>query len=272
MAVTLASTWHPRGENSRLVRLWPLLAEAYGQMVFSLHPQTNPLEVERLKSSLGPRACFAIMNNWAGGRYEALRLSALAGDDPIHYADLDRLLRWVETYPDEWRRTLTSIQACDCLVIGRTPAAYQTHPQALIATERISNTVISRLLGQDLDMSAGAKGFSPAAARFILANSLPDRALGTDAEWPILCHRAGLRVTSCRVDGLDWESADRFQETAADPEAQARAAREYDQDPRHWSLRVQVAEEIIQAGLDAWERPLKPALRLDSHASFDEAC
>lgn len=272
MALTLGSTWHPRGENNRLVRLWPLLTEIYGRLVFCLHPQTDPLEVERLKQAFGPRACFAIMGNWAAGRYEALRLAALAGDDPIHYADLDRLLRWVETDPDEWRQTVELIKESDCLVIGRTPAAYQTHPQALVMTERISNKVISRLLDQDLDLSAGAKGFSPPAARFILANSLPNRALGTDAEWPILCHRAGFRVTGCLVNGLDWESADRFQDRAADPHTQARAAREYDQDPQHWSLRVRVAEEIVQAGLEAFDRPLKPALRLDSHANNNETC
>jgi hypothetical protein len=258
MTLTLASTWHPRGENQRLLRLWPALKEAYGQIVFCLHPESDPAEVNRLSQAMGPSACFVIMENWTWGRYEALRLAAGSASGPIHYADIDRLLRWVERLPVEWRQTLEVIAQSGCLVIGRTPAAYNTHPQALIRTERLSNLVVSRLLGQDLDLSAGSKGFSLAAARYILANSTPGRAMGADAEWPILCQRAGLKVDGCRVDGLDWESADRYQDQAADASAQTEAARLYDQDAEHWLWRVQVAEEIIQSGLDAMHRPLKP--------------
>ncbi len=258
MSMTLASTWHPRGENQRLLRLWPALKEAYGQMVFCLHPESDREEVNRLSQVMGPRACFEIMENWTWGRYEALRLAADSASGPIHYADIDRLLRWVERMPAEWRQTLEMIAQKDCLVIGRTPAAYNTHPQALIRTERLSNLVGSRLLGQDLDLSAGSKGFSLAAARFILANSTPGRALGADAEWPILCQRAGLKVEGCLVEGLDWESADRYHDQAADTSAQTEAARQYDLDAEHWLWRVQVAEEIIQSGLDAMHRLLKP--------------
>jgi len=259
MALTLASTWHPRGENQRLLRLWPALQEIYGSMTFCLHPGSDPLEIDRLSRQLGPQACFIIIKDWPSGRYESLKRAAQNSPDPIHYADLDRLLRWVETRQDEWRRTTRAIEQADCLVIGRTPAAYATHPQALINTERISNLVISSLLGIDLDLSAGAKGFSHPAAQFIVDNSAPIRALGTDAEWPILCFRAGFEVKGCLVEGLDWESADRYADQAAGSEAQTQAAKAYDQNAGHWAWRVLVAEEIIQAGLDAMHRPLNPA-------------
>jgi hypothetical protein len=258
MVLTLASTWHPRGENQRLVRLWPILKEVYGPMIFCLHPGSDPAEIDRLAQQLGPQACFVIVKDWPTGRYEAMKRAVQSGDAPVQYADLDRLLRWVETRPDEWRRTAEAIVQNDCLVIGRTPTAYATHPEALIWTERISNLVISRLLGIDLDLSAGSKGFSHTAAQFILDNSAPIRALGTDAEWPILCHRAGFQVKGCLVEGLDWESADRYADQAAGSDAQSQAARLYDQNAEHWAWRVQVAEEIIQAGLDAMRRPLKP--------------
>ena len=256
MALTLASTWHPRGENQRLVRLWPILQEVYGKGIFCLHPDSDPTEIDHLGRQLGSWACFIPTQNWPTGRYEALNQAVKAASEPIQYADLDRLLRWVETRPDEWRQTAEAIYQCDCLVIGRTPAAYATHPQALLRTERLSNRVVSHLLGQELDLSAGSKGFSHTAAQFILAHSRPGRALGTDAEWPILCQRGGFRVESRLVNGLDWESADRYQEQAADPEAQAKAAREYDLDPAHWVWRVEVAEEIISAGLEALTRDL----------------
>jgi hypothetical protein len=174
----------------------------------------------------------------------------------IHYADFDRLLRWVETRPEEWQRTVSAIQEADCLLVGRTPAAYATHPQALVQTEAISNRVISHLLGRPVDVSAGSKGFSRTAAAYVIANTIPGHALGTDGEWPVLLQRAGFRVDYISVDGLDWESADRFQEQAANPYSQRQAAGAYDADPQNWQHRIAVAMEIVHCGLVASERDL----------------
>ena len=84
--------------------------------------------------------------------------------DHIHYADFDRLLRWVETCPAEWQQAVESICQSEYLVIGRTPAAYDTHPSALVQTEAISNLVVSYLVGRTMDVSAGSKGISRQAA------------------------------------------------------------------------------------------------------------
>jgi hypothetical protein len=116
--------------------------------------------------------------------------------------------------------------------------------------------VFSNFLGIPLDLSAGSKGFSQAAAQVIIANSQPDRPMGADSEWIVLLHRAGFAVDTIQVDGLDWESADRYQITAADAQAQREAAAQYDLDPQHWAMRVAVAAEIVEAGLDAMRREL----------------
>jgi hypothetical protein len=212
-------------------------------------------QVRILQEELGVQA--EVMEDWQAGRYRALRGAVRTGADFVHYADMDRLLRWVETCPEEWLATVAAIQKADCLVIGRTAAAYATHPQALIQTEAIPNRLFSQLLGQPLDLSAGSKGFRRAAAEFIIANSAPIRSLGTDAEWPVLCQRGGFRVESCLVDGLDWESADRYRSQAADAGLQRQAALAYDQDAAHWAWRVQVADEIVRAGMDAWTKILR---------------
>ena len=91
----------------------------------------------------------------------------------------------------------------------------------------------------------------------MIAHSPPGRALGMDAEWIVLLHRAGFAIDYVEVDGLDWESADQFAEQAANADAQRRAAESYDADPKHWARRVAVAMEIVQAGLDAAQRKLK---------------
>jgi hypothetical protein len=107
-----------------------------------------------------------------------------------------------------------------------------------------------------MDVSAGSKGFSRPVAEFISRHAVLNQPFGTDAEWPVLAKRAGFKVEYLEVDGLDWESADRFQEQAAGSEYQIKAAEAYDADPRHWAYRVEVAREIVQAGLEATRRPM----------------
>ncbi|HLE15531.1 MAG TPA: hypothetical protein VI776_12340 [Anaerolineales bacterium] len=254
MSIALATAWRPRGELERFQRSIPALKEVYASITVSLPPGADPIIVQALEGFPGLRAAFT--PDWSWGRHVSLTTALESGASHLQYADLDRLLRWVETRPDEWRRIAQEIQRHDCLVIGRTAAAYRTHPRALAETEAISNLVTSYLLGQPLDVSAGSKGFSRAAAEFLAANCRPGRALGSDAEWLVVLKRAGFAIDSLAVEGLDWESADRFQDRAAGPGEQQRAAGVYDMDPKNWQARVQVALEIVQAGLEAQQRSL----------------
>jgi hypothetical protein len=251
MSLSLAATWFPRGELNRLKRLLPDLRQVYDHLVVIVPPQTD----SQLYSEMNglPEIRRERVQDWSWGRYYALKASLEADDSHVQYADLDRLLRWVERLPDEWQRSASAILRCDCLIFGRTPAAYATHPQALIQTERISNRVVSQLLRQPMDVSAGSKGFSRKAAEYILAHSKAGHALGTDAEWPLLAVRAGYKVEYLEVDGLDWESADRYQMQAAGEEGQRLAAQKYDQNPQNWKRRVDIAFEIINIGLKTME-------------------
>jgi len=259
MSITLATTWNPRGEFPRFKKFAPLLVQVYEAIVLSFPPAADPQVVFEFQegSFAGRDDVIAVVNDeWSWGRYIALQQALTTQAGTIHYADMDRLLRWVETRQDEWRMVLNEIQASDCLVIGRTPAAYASHPQALRQTEAISNAVVSHLLGEDMDVSAGSKGFSRAAAEFLVDNTQPRDALGADAEWPILLKRAGFKVKYRAVDGLDWESADRYQDRAADSQSQLLVAEEYDANPANWEWRVQVAQEIVRVGIETSIRPL----------------
>ena len=254
MRLILAVTWNPRGEMARLQRLYPRLKAACDGLVVSLPPHVSAEDLKALRAF--PQVQAVVNQDWSGGRYAAVRTAWEAGADVIYYADLDRLLRWVETRPDEWEGTVAAARRSDCLIIGRTARAYGTHPQALLRTEAISNAVCAFLLGQAMDLSAGAKAFSRRAAQVLLVNCAPGQALGVDAEWPVILRRAGFAIDYLTVDGLDWESADRYRDQAADAATQRRAAEAYDQDPANWAGRVQVAMEIVLAGLKAARRPL----------------
>lgn len=254
MSVTLATTYHPRGELARLQRLYPLLQAVYGSILISLPPVAQPADVEVVRALPSVRAW--VNDEWAHGRYMALNRSLETACTHVHYADMDRLLRWVETRPDEWRATVRAVQESDCLVIGRTEQAWETHPRALYQTERIYNLFFSHLLGVEVDLGAGSKGFSRRAVEVLAANAEKGRALGADAEWVILLHRAGFAVETRLVDGLDYESADRYADQAADAETQRRAADAYDAEAQNWQRRVEVTLETVESGLDALRREM----------------
>jgi hypothetical protein len=260
MSIVLAATWQPRGELPRLRRLLPRLEQVYTGFVVVLAPDSDrevfgALQSLDFRQSSGSKIAL-VSPAWSAGRFMALQRALDTPCEQIHYADLDRLLRWAETRPEEWRRAAGQIGTAGCLIFGRTEAAYRTHPQALIATEAISNAVVSDLLGMPVDASAGSKGFSRPAVEYLIAHTRPRRALGTDAEWPILLNRAGFQVDYLEVDGLDWESPDQHQPAAAGRERQAALAEAYDRDPANWSHRAAVALEIVQSAQEAARRPL----------------
>lgn len=256
MTIILATAWHPRGELGRFLKLMPLLQQAYSGISISLPPETDTELVHHLQELTQVEVVTTL--DWSRGRSLALELALELPGTHIQYVDFDRLLRWVETSQGEWEDILREIQEYDCLIIGRSAGSYQTHPQALIQTEAISNLVVSHLVGQPLDVSAGSKGFSRKACEYLVANCEPGHALGTDAEWPLILKRAGFQVNSVSVDGLDWESADRFREEAADHQSQKKEAEIYDADPQNWSRRVAVAMEIVQVGFETVNRKLTP--------------
>lgn len=259
MTIALAATWNPRGELERFEQLLPALEEIYARIVISFPPAAEEHVVHLFtEGRFSALSNIVVVQNqiWSWGRYMALQKALQTSVSHIHYADMDRLLRWVETQPKEWRTRVAQIEAADYLIMGRSAAAYATHPQALVKTEAISNRLISQLVGQALDVSAGSKGFSRRAAQFLVDQTQPGQALGTDGAWTVLLHRAGFRIDYCEVDGLGWETADRYQKRSASAEQQQMLAGAYDKDPAHWAMRVEVALEIVQAGLDAAARDL----------------
>lgn len=254
MTIALVATFNPRGEIPRLLRLYGQLEAVYSHRIISLPPTASPGEIEQIKSLSGTQVI--VNDDWSHGRYTALQGAFETDADHLHYVDLDRLIRWVETRPDEWLHTLKRIQETDCLIIGRTEAAWETHPQVMIQVEKIINSTFSYLLGHNFDFGSGSKGFSRRAVAFILANSHPENALGTDTEWPILLHRGGFQLDEVLVDGLDWEIPDQYQDYAADRARQRSVAEAYDADVKHWMRRVNDTVNVVNAGLEAFQRPL----------------
>ncbi len=254
MTVTLAMAWLPRGETQRFIRLYPVLTELYRTMVISVPPMVMDEDINRIKHL--ENVTIVRNDDRSQIRYQALKTAYAVDTDYIQYVDGDRLIRWVETRRDELQQTVQDLQAFDCTVIGRTRMAFDTHPAALRETELIINMIFSDVPGQQLDFGSGSKAFKRDAAAFILDNGRKDSGLGNDTEWPVLCLRGGFTIGDIRVHGLDWETADRNQAAAADQSVQSTLAHSLDSDPKRWQFRVQMAQTIIRAGLDAKNRRL----------------
>jgi hypothetical protein len=254
MTIALAATYDPRGEIPRIQRYWPQLQQAYSALIMTLPPHV--LSEDHTALSALPGVRLIPTPEWSHGRYLALQAALETDAAHVHYADMDKLIRWVETQPAEWQHILARIPTVDCLVTGRTPTAWATHPRAMQITEGMANTTFSHLLGRPVDLGAGSKGFSRRAVALLMKLTQPGRAIGTDSEWPVLLWRAGYTLDTALCEGLDWETADRYRDTAADPQTQHAKAAERDADPQEWAYRATIAQEIIEKGIEALTRPL----------------
>jgi hypothetical protein len=253
MSITLACTWRPRGQLVRFQRLYPTIATLYSDVVIALLSDEQDI-LHALQEY--PRVNVVQPADIAAGRHLAVYTATQQKGEFVHYIDFDRMLRWLETLPEEVSDVLELIPRYDCLIIGRTPEAFATHAQALQQTETIVNAVVSFLLGQAVDTGGGSRGFSQRAVHFLQRHSVTGNAISTDAEWPILLQRGGFTVGYCATRGLTWEVPDHYKAHAVDPESQQAAATEYDRDVAHWEMRVKTAQNIIDAALDAVQRTL----------------
>jgi hypothetical protein len=248
MSVALASTWNPRGELPRLKRMVGALAELYSARVVVVSPGSDIAPISGIQ--------FIDSVDWYGGRHYAVQHTLEAQPDHIHYCDLDRLLHWLECWPDELRQALKRIQEVGCLVMGRTKQAWSTHPRCMFETEHIFNMTFSHLLKTEgeWDFGAGSMGLRRRSADYVIRHGSPEWGWAIDAAWPLMLYRAGHHVDFFAADGLEWETPDQYRDTAADAETRAALAAEHDHSPEVWRHRAHVAHEITRVGLLAAAR------------------
>jgi hypothetical protein len=246
MTIALAASWTPRGELPRAERMADALCELYAGAWIAMPPNTAPEVIERLAALPGVQV---FTDCWPSGRLESVARALHSRTDAIHYADFDRLLHWLECFPDELHRTLDRIAQVDCLVLGRTDRAWSTHPRCMIESEALFNMTFSHLVGAEMDVGAGSRGFSRRAATYLVRRTDPAWGWAVDAAWPLMLQRGGFALDYAEVEGLEWESADQGLDHAASATTRTAVAEEHDQSPEIWRQRVYVAHEIIRVGL-----------------------
>ncbi len=255
MSVILAATHHdPDGRlYQQMVRTFTTLRQYFDGIAVLLTPTSVPMtrswleqaEIALKVAPMNEPIGHLHLGRWRRGAVEAA-LQAFPAAEWFLFCDLDRVLHWIEHWPDELRIILDNLPAADVTVFGRTPRALATHPQAQVATESLVNEVFRRITGQAWDVMAAARGLSRRAATLITTASRDD-SIGADCTWLLLAQQAGLTLTYCATEGLEFETLDRYaDEVTALGSARAWLDR-FDADPRNWLMRIDLARTAIAA-------------------------
>ncbi|WP_298816936.1 hypothetical protein [Chloroflexus sp.] len=255
MNIVLAATHHdPDGRiYDQMARTFPPLRDLFGGIAILLTP-TSALSTREWLA----RADIAFevgsadqpighlhLGRWRRGAVQ-LALTAFPKAEWLLFCDLDRVLHWVECWPDELAATIQALPAADLTVLGRTPRALASHPRAQVATETVVNEFFARITGQAWDVMAAARGLSRRAAELIVTTSRDD-SIGADCTWLQLAQQAGLKLVYRATEGLEFETLDRYlDEVAILGGAQAWLDR-FDADPRNWLMRIDLARAVIVA-------------------------
>jgi hypothetical protein len=224
---------------SKASRLWPALSSRFD--AFAIHVTTNnhPDWTAFLKDRGIPTR--AAPPAWDQIGLHRRRSLAIALDHHPHqrilYIDPDHVLRWVERKPEELDTMLELVGCWDCLIVGRSPRAFQLAPDRLRKTEAIVNRIYALMTGREWDIMMAARGFSRDAAALIVSTST-ENTIGNDTAWPLAIERAGLSMGYLEADGLIYETNAVYANDLVDVE---------DGDPEAWMLRVYTANQHIDA-------------------------
>ncbi|MCM3357488.1 hypothetical protein [Psychrobacillus sp. MER TA 171] len=200
--VLITVTHDPDGKSVDLFKAYhQTLSNIYGDVYLTISDESSKKLLEVIQNSAVKYRVIP-KKGAANARRQALKFSLQSHSEHYHYCDLDRILTWIHSYPNELKRVVNQILNYDYLVIGRTEQAMLTHPLEWIETERVTNKIFSLEVGQSFDITAGSCAFKRECAKYIIHYS---KALMTDAEWAMIAYRiAGFQLGYLEVNGLEY--------------------------------------------------------------------
>lgn len=132
-------------------------------------------------------------------------------DTKLFYIDFDRLLHWCKNFPTELTKILSEINKTDLLMLGRTKRAFETHPTTQRETEIIVSELGSKICGlsKTHDFISICWGFTYDLGKKLLGTKILT-STGFYGTWPILLWKWASTKAYLEVEGLQWETPDRF--------------------------------------------------------------
>ncbi|MDQ7028518.1 MAG: hypothetical protein Q9O62_01420 [Ardenticatenia bacterium] len=271
LPLALVATLHdPDSRQARLLEPVALsLAETFQALIVAATPNSAHDTVRQLRAIGATVLQEQVPEGWhmiGRARRQLLETALDQGHRHMLLCDFDRLLHWLEVAPEELSPVAAQIRQHDFLVLGRTPSAFDTHPAVQRDTERLANHVFAQVTGRRWDITGGARGLTADAAEFLVRHGRVD-SLGVDAEWPILLLRAGQRVGYLEVNGLSFETADRFADLIAQCGGYGAWLTRHVNTPAGWVHRLGLAHEIARAAVEASAVAGSPVAALTSQVA-----
>ena len=243
MSVCLAVTCHdPAGSFvSGVAEGGATVAKVFDSMALNATAETAQATVTALRSMCRDHRRMAHGAGTVGigtARRDALALALRTGATHIAYSDVDHVLRWAGSDPDELARVMTPTTGADLTVIGRSDAAFAREPQRLRATEGAVNHTAGLLLraavtaGETWDFMIAVRLMTRDCARLIVEEST-EESIASDVAWPLLAEQHGMELTYIGVDGLAYRSRDDF----------GAPTDNRDGDPAEWIRRLEIAAQ-----------------------------
>ncbi|MBI4133289.1 hypothetical protein HY478_01615 [Candidatus Uhrbacteria bacterium] len=251
MPVTLACTTHdPNGNLASLLERWlPEVLKRFKTMVVSSSPGLNRA-THNLLSANGVEVHVLDQNDIGVNYRTAIREGSKHGD--IFYVDLDRILHWASTYPDELDRARTELNGKEWVLFERSVRALATHQRPLVETEKLFTIVVNAMSGWGMhDYLSGAFFLGKPTAE-ILNHKLTRTGQDWWGEYYITLLQAGCTPHFIACEGLEWETPDRFEKEIAAMGLEAWRARF--ETPDEWALRTRWATDFIEGALTTWRR------------------
>ncbi len=233
-------------------RVLPRLQQVFPDIALFANAATAPRSIAFLRDH-GVRVTAEVapvgLNHLGWFRRAAVHL-ALQGPCPFMlYCDFDRILHWMEYYPQELIAVSAELRAYDFTILGRTARAFATHPRIQRDTEAIINHVFERITDRAWDTGAGARGLSRRAAEAIVSGCLDDQ-ISNDVTWPLCLQQlGGFTLGHIETEGLEFETPDRFPAEVAQAGGVAQWSEQLDDDPQHWATRLELARIEVAAML-----------------------
>jgi len=139
-------------------------------------------------------------------------LELTKANQKLFYIDFDRLVHWIITYPNELGEIFVE-NMIDFTLVGRTSRAFKTHPVVMRETEIIINKLVSNLLSIDpvSDIISTCWIFTKELASSLLSLKL-NSSTGFYSVWPLYLWKMAPTKTYIEVEGLEYETPDRFSE------------------------------------------------------------
>ena len=134
----------------------------------------------------------------------------------VFHVDFDRLIHWINNYPDELINVLQNHSDVDYLHVGRTSRAFNTHPETQKLTEGIVNEIGSKILGLDkpMDIISVCYVFTKLLGEKLLKVN-NSTTTGFYGSWPIYLWNWANNKRYVEVEGQEWETPDRFKKEIA---------------------------------------------------------